>query len=220
MPHILLIEDDPGIRRGLLTALQTNGFDALAVATLAEGSRALEKASFDLMLLDVGLPDGNGIAFCAELRERGVSLPILFLTASVEVDSAVEGLKAGAQDYIRKPFEQRELVAKIRNYVRQSEKQHAFEGLVLTAAQSRAAFQGKDIAVGRKEFAILALLVRHAGETVSRDRIAQAIGDGAEIEDRTIDSHMSHLRRKLRDAGAPLKISNHYGIGYRLEKAP
>lgn len=222
MPHaILLIEDDPNIGASLVTQLELEDFKVDWAQDLASARKQVELEKYSLLLLDLNLPDGNGLFFCKELRRRDPQLPMIVLTASVDEDSVVSCLEAGATDYIKKPFGSRELLARIRAALRRvssDEVAIALGGLSLNPDQRTVLFQATKIELNRREFDILQHLLQRPGSVVSRDSLLQAINRGGEIFDRTIDSHVSHLRSKLKNVGVVgLVISSVYGVGYRLE---
>jgi DNA-binding response OmpR family regulator len=218
--QVLLVEDDPIIARTLSMSLRYEGFELTVAPTAAEAARKLAERRFDLAMFDVGLPDGNGIDLCRELRRRDAAIPILMLSARTDEPTAVAGIDSGADDYIRKPYGLQELTARMRRLLarQRTERDIASFGGISIDAQKRSVTVGDiPVQLGRKEFDILLLLVRAAGDAVTREQILDHIDDGSTIYDRTIDSHLSHLRRKLKDAGATLRIAAIYGVGYRLE---
>ncbi|HEX7648765.1 MAG TPA: response regulator transcription factor [Noviherbaspirillum sp.] len=222
-PHqVLLVEDDPIIARTLSMSLRYEGFELTVAPTAAEATRLLADRRFDLAMFDVGLPDGNGIDLCRELRQRDAAVPILMLSARTDEPTAVAGIDSGADDYIRKPYGLQELTARMRRLLarqRSGRDIASFGGISIDAQKRSVAVGETPVQLGRKEFDILLLLVRAAGDAVTREQILDRVDDGSTIYDRTIDSHLSHLRRKLKDAGATLRIAAIYGVGYRLEAA-
>ena len=222
MTEILLIEDDPILGRGLSVNLELEKFRVNWARDLRSGVLAHESTRADLVILDLGLPDGSGLGFLRELRKKDAKKPVLILTAKIDEDSVVEGLQAGANDYIRKPFGNKELLARIRTALRSPPTEHQeiqFEDLVIRDEQRKAFYQEIEIKLNRREFDLLRYFVQHAEAVVTRESLLKAIDPNAEIFDRTIDSHISHVRARLRQAGATsLQISPVYGIGYRMEK--
>ncbi len=223
MIHVLLVEDDPVIGHTLAMSLPYRGFHLKVATTIAEGRRLFGSEPFDLVLLDVQLPDGSGFDLCGWIREQNDWVPVLMVTARTDEPSAVQGLSGGADDYIRKPFGLDELTARMNRLIgrKASRKDHLhFRSIRLDLPERRAWIGEKEIPLGKREFDILTVLVRHSGEVVTREGILDAISDNPELFDRTIDSHLSHLRRKLKDAGGnDVHISPVYGVGYRLETA-
>lgn len=221
--QVLLVEDDRMIAKTLRMSLPYRGFEVTACESCRSGLEAFRAGAFDLVLLDVNLPDGSGLDVCREIRAGNAEIPILMLTAKVDEESAVKGLEGGADDYVRKPYGVKELTARMLRLLegrkkssRAGGKRH---GSLRVEPASRLAWAGDtQLSLGKKEFEILSLLIRKAGDVATRDEILNAVGDESEIYDRTIDSHLSHLRRKLRDAGASdVQIVPVYGVGYRLE---
>jgi DNA-binding response OmpR family regulator len=217
---VLLVEDDPVIARTLTMSLRYEGFKLTVVSTVGAAMQVLADRGFDLVMLDVGLPDGNGIDLCRLLRERDSALPILMLSARTDEATAVAGIEGGADDYIRKPYGLQELTARMRRLLdrrRREREVAAFGGISMDMQRRAASAGGVPLQLGRKEFEILLMLVNAAGDTVTREQILDRFEDGNAVYDRTIDSHLSHLRKKLKDAGAAARIVPIYGIGYRLE---
>jgi two-component system OmpR family response regulator len=222
MSRILLIEDDPVLGKGVKLGLELEGYGVEWVRDLRSAKAANDAEKFELAILDLGLPDGNGLSFCSGLRAAGSRMPILILTAKTDEDTVVAGLTAGANDYIRKPFGSRELVARIKNTLREPstrEDQVRFGDILILKAQRRVMFSEVEIDLNRREFDIFCFLVDHGGAVVSRAQILDHLDREGEILDRTLDSHLSHIRKKLRDAGVgSVKIAPVYGVGYRMEK--
>ncbi len=223
MPQILLVEDDPILARGLQINLELENFTPTWVSNLKTAYQTESEKSFDLVILDLGLPDGSGFDFVKKIRAAGSSLPIIILTAQADEDSVVEGLQLGANDYMKKPFGQRELLARIRAVLRVpavKDQTLRYDELVLSVDQRTLNYRGKNIELNRREFDILKFMMERAENIVSRDSLLQNMDKEGEIFDRTIDSHISHLRSKLKKAEVTsVKISSVYGLGYRLEKA-
>lgn len=221
MKRLLLVEDDPLIARTLKLGLHYRDFEVTTSETLADGRREFARAPFDIVILDVNLPDGDGYSLCRELRAQHADLPIIMLTARVDETSAVKGIDSGADDYVRKPFGLEELTARLNRLVNRrgrAEENAAFQSIRISPRQRQAWVKETEVSLGRREFDILLLLVRRQGEVVTREEILNAVDADAEVYDRTIDSHLSHLRRKLRDAGLnDTQITPVYGVGYRLE---
>jgi len=223
--RVLLVEDDPAIARTVVFALQREGLDVLHVLLLGEARSRLASAQHDLLLLDVGLPDGNGIDFCRELRQsadtRLRQLPVLLLTARDEEIDRVLGLEMGADDHMGKPFSPRELVARVRALLRRAALAPAptaglrFE---IDAAGQRIRYAGTWLTLTRLEYGLLRTLVAAPARIHSRDHLLSAVwGDSSDANDRTVDTHVKTLRAKLR-ALTPEHdpIVTHRGLGYGL----
>jgi DNA-binding response OmpR family regulator len=221
MNKLLMVEDDPVIGKGLKLSLELEGYQVAWAQNMKDAEVALQPG-VDLVLLDLGLPDGSGLDLCKKIRSSGNLTPVVILTAQGDEDSVVQGLQSGANDYVRKPFGQKELIARIQNAIRgprPRESQINFMDLVLSKDQRRVMSHGKEIDFNRREFDILCFLMESAEMVVTRDSILQKLNKEGEIFDRTVDSHLSHIRTKLRQAGVgSVQITSVYGIGYRLEK--
>ncbi len=221
MKRVLMVEDDPVIARTLQLGLGYRGFEVTTCGTAQEGLRAFAREDFDALLLDVALPDGSGYEVCRQVRTQDSEVPVLMLTARLDEQSAVEGLGAGADDYLRKPCGLDELVARMNRLLerrtRGSDDVLRFGSLRLSPSRRQLWAGTTPVHLARREFDILALLLSRPGEVVRRQEMLDRMGDAGEVYDRTIDSHVSHLRRKLRDAGLDeVQIAPVYGVGYRL----
>lgn len=221
MKKILIVEDDPQISKSLRLNLRFSGYEALVASSCAEAWASLKAHNFDLMCLDVGLPDGNGIDFCQKVRESGDETPILFISALTEEATVVKAISRGGDDYIRKPFGVEELKVRMQKVIRR----FGTPSSVLSVGELKVdpgkrlvTFTDQIIHLGRKELDILMILMKRQGDVVTRESILSLVYDNLDTYDRTIDSHMSHLRKKLRDvAGQAIQINSVYGTGYRLE---
>jgi DNA-binding response OmpR family regulator len=222
--RILLIEDDAKAARLLTKGLQEEGFVVDVAATGEAGEDKAAVSEYDVIVLDRLLPDTEGLLVCRELRARGVPTPILMLTARDSLADRASGLGAGADDYLTKPFAFEELLARIRALLRRSRLVHPavlrVGDLTLDPASRRVTRGAVPIALTAKEYAILELLVRNAGEVVSRTRLAERVWDEAlDILDNLIDVHVSNLRKKLERGGRLPMIHTVRGAGYRLDQA-
>jgi two-component system OmpR family response regulator len=224
MNSILLVEDDPALGRGLVVRLELEAYKVTWARSLHAAREENEKAKYDMIILDRGLPDGNGLDFCLELRKNGLRTPILMLTAQTDEDSVVDGLSAGANDYIRKPFGHKELLARIKTALGEStlrESQLKYGDLTLLLQQRKVMMGEIEVDLNRREFDVLSYFIERAEAVVTRDALLQSLDKGTEIFDRTFDSHVSHIRSKLKQSGVnSVQISSVYGLGYRLEKTP
>ncbi len=221
--QVLLVEDDKLIAKSLRMSLPYKGFEVTVCESVREGLESFRSRRFDLALLDLNLPDGNGMDLCREIRRTDEAIPILMLTARIDEDSAVRGLEEGADDYVRKPYGVQELAARMTRLLERKRKAPPplRFGALRVDLQKRQVWAGEqELNLGRREFEILALLVRKSGDVVTRADILDVLGEEAEIYDRTIDSHLSHIRKKLKSAGETgVQIAPVYGVGYRLEAA-
>lgn len=220
MTKILLIEDDPIIARGLEVNLQLEGYEISWKANLNQARTS--SSNPDLIILDLGLPDGVGFEYLKELRSSGQSTPVIILSARSDEDSVVEGLQLGANDYLKKPFGHRELLARIQAVLRKpiiNSRQLKFAEITLHLEKRTSTNKDQNFELNRREFDILAYMMERPEIIITRESLLQFLDKDGEIFDRTIDSHISHLRGKLKKAGvSSLKISSVYGLGYRLEK--
>ena len=216
--RILLVEDDPLISKSLSLSLPFAGFSVAVCESFQSGLAAAQQQVFDLILLDINLPDGDGFSLCRAIRARDAAVPILMLTAKADEQSAVTGIECGADDYIRKPYGIHELTARMRRLLDKREHRPCTFGSLRVDTQKYMAWCCDcELNLGKREFLILSLLIQNNGAIITRDQILAATDQNAEIYDRTIDSHLSHLRKKLKQAGATEKITPVYGVGYRLE---
>ena len=221
--RILIVEDDPGLRMTLLDRLKSEGYDVEAVA---DGEQGLEQAAerrHDLILLDVMLPGRGGLEVCQELRRRRVATPILMLTARGQLVDKVVGLKLGADDYLTKPFEMAELLARIEARVRPREAaagptRYRFGNLELDVRKAEALKDGEPVPLSAKEFQLLKYFVENRGATLSRDELLDKVwGYQAMPSTRTVDVHVAWLRRKLEaDSQRPRLILTVHGLGYKF----
>ncbi|MGE3611290.1 MAG: response regulator transcription factor [Bacteriovoracaceae bacterium] len=221
MPKILIVEDDFQIIKSLRINLKLSGFDSDSASTLAEAWKKLNDDFFDIMLLDIGLPDGSGLDFCQKVRESGDDIPILFLSARTDEATVVKGMTRGGDDYLRKPFGIEELKVRMNKIIKRFSTPTntiIFGELIIDPAKRIVTIMDQIVTLGRKEMEILIILAKKAGDIVTRETILSSIYESADMYDRTVDSHMSHLRKKLREvAGNSLQINSVYGLGYRLE---
>jgi DNA-binding response OmpR family regulator len=221
MTQVLLVEDDPMLGANLKLNLELEGFQVEWAQSLKAAMETNDKKAFQLALLDLGLPDGNGLDFCRHVREQGSRLPIIILTAQSDEDSVVDGLGAGADDYVKKPFSNKELVARIRAALRTPqvrEEQIRVGNMLVLLEQRRVLVEGEEVPLNRREFDLLKILLARPGVVVTREAVIRQLGESAEqIFDRTVDSHISHIRAKLRKAkDCNVRIKSEYGVGYRI----
>lgn len=220
--HVLVVEDDDGIARPLQAALEGQGYTVTRVAT---GREALERVgNVDAVVLDLGLPDIDGLDVCRRIRRDGpADLPILMLTARAGEMDLVVGLDAGADDYVAKPFRLAELLARLRALLRRAstapDGPSEVGAIRLDTAARRAWCDGAAVDLTPTEFDLLAALVRRAGSVVTREALVREVWDTNWVgTSRTLDMHISALRRKLGDdPTAPRHLSTVRGVGFRLE---
>ncbi|MGE0877866.1 MAG: response regulator transcription factor [Acidimicrobiia bacterium] len=228
MARLLLLEDDHDIADPLVRALGREGFDVTHVDLGRAALDAIAATPFDLLLVDLSLPDMSGLDVCREVRRRRPAIPIVMLTARSEELDKVVGLDAGADDYVTKPFGLAELMARIRARLRsanqaasQLTEPTAYEarGVRVEPASHRAWHNGEQLSLTPKEFDLLRLLVSEAGRVVVRDRIMREVWDEHWYgPTRTLDVHIGWLRKKLGDdPNHPELISTIRGVGFRFE---
>ena len=217
MSKILLVEDDAFLRDGLKEMLQKEGYFVIIAPCISEARAALAKHSFNLIILDVMLPDGDGFSFCTAVRESGNNTPILFLTACDDEIQIVRGLDCGGDDYVTKPFKMLELLSRVRALLRRNTNSiYNADGLTIDTSTMTVKKDGEVIFVTPTEFQILRELVRNSGVIVTRNILLQSIWDDAGnfIDDNTLSVHISRLREKI---GAR-HIKTVRGVGYRWEE--
>jgi two-component system response regulator MprA len=216
---VLVCEDDAGLRRLLLSGLEEEGFEVLETADGREAMRAAEARAPDLIIVDIGLPDADGRDLCQALRARGVGAPVLFLTARDTATDLLSGFEAGGDDYVTKPFDFAELIARLRALERRSgvDRASSVGDLRLDPTTHAVDGPGGAAALTPTEFRLLGALVARPGEAVRRrDLIRAAWPDGAIVHDNTLDVFIARLRRKLRALGSETEIVTVHGVGYRV----
>ena len=222
--RILLVEDDRETRQLVETWLREEGYRLHSVGRCAAAAAAMREASYDAILLDLRLPDGSGVGLCREWRRAGVRTPILIVTARTDVSSRVEGLDAGADDYLGKPFAIAELRARLRAVLRRGASEQALPvfrrgELRVDFARRQAHIGSREVPVTRREFEVLARLVRAGGRAVSREDLLEEIWGGAPEAAASLEVIVGRLRRKLQPDGAEPLIRTIRGLGYGLAVA-
>ncbi len=218
--RLLLVEDDAMIGEAIREGLRREGFTVDWVHDGESASQVLRTESFDLLLLDLGLPRKGGLEVLTAARAQGQELPVLIITARDAVSDRVQGLDAGADDYLVKPFDLDELAARIRALLRRKSGRTApaieHRGVILNPARHSVTRDGREVALSPKEFALLQLLMERPGTILSRARIEERLyGWGEEVESNAVEVHIHGLRRKL----GPDYILNVRGVGYRVPPA-
>lgn len=219
--RILLVEDDAGVRRFVVKGLREQAY---AVDTATSGEEALYQAdinTYDLIILDVMIPAPDGFEVCRRIRKSGKRMPILMLTARDSIEDRVSGLDHGADDYLTKPFEFRELLARLRALLRRTTEFHppkvAVGDLILDTAVQSATRGGHAISLTHKEYALLEYLVRNAGRVVSRADIAEHVWDETfDPFSNLIEVYVNRLRRKIDPDGRSELLQTRRGAGYIL----
>lgn len=227
--RILVVEDDPAIRKGVLQSLRFNGYDTLEAGDGPEGLRLALDGGFDLLLLDLVLPGGDGLEILRQVRARDAGLPVIILTARGDESDRVKGLRLGADDYVVKPFGAMELLARIEAVLRRSPQrpaqdlQVAIPGGTLDLGQRELRFGEARVPLSEREAELLAYLAGNPGRAIGRDELLARVWrlNPDAVATRTIDMHVARLREKLRDdAGEPRIIVTLRGRGYQFNPQP
>jgi two-component system, OmpR family, phosphate regulon response regulator OmpR len=223
-PRLLLIDDDARLTTMVVDYLQANGFEVTTASTLAAGRERLKQQHYDALLLDLMLPDGDGLDLTRELRAdaRTRRLPLLMLTARGESPDRIVGLEIGADDYLPKPFEPRELLARVKALLRRSaapmgdDEVMRFGRLEIDLGARQARLDGKPCDLTSHQFDLLVVLAQGAGRVLSRDQIMDGLkGHPLEAFDRSIDVHVSRIRAAIEeDPKAPKRLLTVRGVGY------
>ncbi|MEM6661892.1 MAG: response regulator transcription factor [Pseudomonadota bacterium] len=221
---ILVVDDDPHIRDVVCFALGKAGMDTRAAGDGAEALRMAEEREPDLLVLDINMPEMDGLELCRKLRQTS-EVPILFLSSRDDEIDRILGLELGADDYVTKPFSPRELVARINAILKRSRGQAGrqdvetvrVDKLEIDIAEHRATWGGDEISLTATEFQILLALASQPRRVFSRDDLMRAVyAPNIHVSDRTLDSHVRHVRAKLASVGADGLIETVHGVGFRL----
>ena len=228
---ILLLEDDMSLIDGLQYSLKKNGYAVEVARTVSEAKRLLQNIDqYDLLILDVTLPDGTGFEICEMVRNRNEHIPIIFLTASDEEVNVIRGLDSGGDDYITKPFKLGELCSRIRALLRRAgifkrEKSSELEcgDLSIDFLSNRVLLNGRLLDLTKAEYRLLCLLVRNANQIVTRERILDELWDdnGNFVDDNTLSVYIRRLREKVEtDPSHPAHLMTVRGFGYQWKEVP
>lgn len=221
--RILLVEDDRAIVSSLTDLLASEGYGVATASTQDEALALLDAQRFDLALLDIGLPQGNGFAVCAAARDAAPEMSIIFLTASDDEYSTVAGLDMGAVDYVAKPFRPRELLSRIRVALRARQGAAALltlGDLSVDAASGTVAKAGRELFLSALEYRLLLYFAQHPGRLVTREMLRDAIWDsaGEYVSDNSLNVYIKRLREKVEDdPSSPSIIVTVRGLGYKVE---
>ena len=226
MSRVLLVEDEPGLVMTLTDRLMAEGYEVESATDAPSGLEMAASGSFDAILLDVMLPGGNGMDVCRTLRQRGLQTPILMLTAKGQVVDKVVGLKLGADDYLVKPFEMAELLARIEALIRRSAsvssaptgENYRFGDVAVDCRKAEVNKGGQALDLSAREFKLLKYFVEHRGAALTRDELLNEVwGYNAMPSTRTVDVHVAWLRQKLEDNPRhPQYILTVHGLGYKF----
>ena len=224
MPELFLLEDDAALADGLVYALTRAGFAVTTAPTLAAARTVLAATRFDVLVLDVTLPDGSSFDLCSALRAAGNATPILFLTAADEEYNVMRGLDNGGDDYMTKPFKLGELCSRLRALLRRAGGPANAPavlqsgGVRIDLAACRATLHGAPLELTAAEYRLLCLLVGHSGQTLTRQAILDALWDGTGdfVDGNTLSVYVRRLREKVEaDPGAPQRLLTVRGFGYQ-----
>ncbi len=221
--RLLLIEDHERFSKFVKDGLEKEGFTVDAFGTASGGEDALATVQYEAVILDLGLPDSDGLTLLREWRERGDETPVLILTARDGIDERVKGLNSGGDDYLLKPFAMEELIARIRALLRRP---GGLLGLVITAGNvsfdttaREVRIDEKTISIPRRELGVLEHLMRRNGRVVPKDVLEDKIyGFGKEVSSNSVEVHVSRLRKRLAGAGANISVHTLRGVGYLLSE--
>ena len=225
--RILVVEDEPKVAAFLKQGLEESGYEVVSAYDGPMGEQLALQESPDLVLLDVVMPGRNGVDVCRAIREGGGRMPILMLTALGTTDDKVSGLDAGADDYLVKPFEFKELLARVRSLTRRGTNMHheadqlEYHGLTLDLAKTEAVREGNRMALTAKEFALLEYLMRNADRVLSRAQICERVWDiDFDTGTNVVDAYIKLLRKKVDKEFEPKLIHTRVGMGYILTARP
>ena len=226
--RVLVVDDEPEIGEILEGYLRKESFDPVVASTVKSALAEIDRQPPDLIVLDIGLPDGNGLDVLRRANE-GRRIPTIMLTTRGEEIDRIVGLEAGADDYIAKPFSPREVIARIRALFRRIENVdsgapargtvYRIRDLEINEAAHEVRVKGVPVSVRPSEFRILTLLARHVGQVLSRSQMLDLLHDDGSIFERTLDRHINHLRHKIEpDPANPTYLITVYGTGYKLNQ--
>lgn len=217
---ILLVEDDPVLGTTLSMGLKIEKYEVEWATTYTRALEFFSPGVFDLVSLDIGLPDGSGLDLCKEIRSQDKNVPIIFLTARTDEDTLLKGLEIGANDFVKKPFSQKELFARIKVLLRSNpwQSELSIGGLTVYPDRREIHFEGKPLNLNRRQFDILTFFLGRPDQIVTREQLLSHLGQDGTVYDRTVDSHLSQTRKVLKSANVEsIQLSPVYGVGYRLE---
>ena len=227
MKALLIVEDDAALGEGLRIALQAPETELCLCRSLSAARDALKNREFDLMLLDVNLPDGSGLDFVRKLRQEGkTGLPVILLTANDTELDIVAGLESGADDYVTKPFDTRELLARITVWLRTQPRTAASSvlrcgELLLDTASHSVSVSEQPVKLTRTEYAILKLLMQNPTQVIAKSTMLERLStDTPDCTENSLKVHISHLRKKLQDVNGADYITSVWGIGFQLNLTP
>jgi two-component system, OmpR family, alkaline phosphatase synthesis response regulator PhoP len=223
MAHLLVVEDDKQLAPVLKSDLEFEGYTTVLASTIQKAKELFDNGTFDLVLLDISLPDGTGYEVCRHIRKANQEIPIIFLTARAQESDKIMGFKLGADDYVTKPFGIMELIsrikARLKNIAQKEKTEITIQSLVISKSKREVSVAGKRIDLTPKEFDILWLLALRKGEVINREEFLEQIwGTEAIVTTRTIDNQVGTMRQKIeamRDKTCP-RIETVHRVGYKL----
>ena len=224
MQRILLVEDDETLVMGIKYSLKNEGYQVDSATTVASAKESIDERAYDLIILDVGLPDGNGFDLCHYIRTDKAT-PIIFLTAQDEEVDVVIGLEIGADDYITKPFRIKELISRIKAVIRRADpspvgKSLGSKGIKVNLIESKVYLKGELVQLTPSEYKLLLILMNHPHQALSRMEILESLWDveGEFVDDNSLSVYIRRLRQKIEeDSSKPLYVITVRGIGYRWD---
>ena len=221
--RLLIADDDKDIARALTALFEHNNYSADSVSSGTDAYVYASEGNYDGIILDIMMPGMDGLEVLRRLRADGAKTPVLLLTAKGDIDDKVNGLDAGADDYLAKPFAASELLARVRAMLRRKENYQTdtlrFEGMTLELSTFELAFQGRSIRLVNREFQMLQLLMQNPGAVISTEQFMERIwGWDSDVEVSIVWVYISNLRKKIEKLGAPAAIRAIRGTGYCLEK--
>ncbi len=217
--RLLLVEDDELLGDGVKAGLMQNGYTVDWFKDGLSASQALDSETFDLIVLDLGLPKTSGLTLLQQLREQGNKVPVLILTARESIEDRVKGLDSGADDYMTKPFDLDELCARLRalqrRFLHRAETKIIYGDIILDPAAHNVTYKGDELNIPRREFALLQKLLENAGTVLSREHLTQSLyGWEEDIDSNALEVHVHNIRKKL---GVNF-VRTIRGVGYMIEK--
>ena len=222
MFNVLLVEDDPQISKSLSMSLKYSDYDVAVAETIGDAWSKMAAMTYDILLLDVNLPDGTGMELCEKIRAAGKEVPIIFLSARTDEETVVKGMNLGGDDYLRKPFGTEELKVRMNKVMKRTSpstpKNSLTVGpLTMDFGKRTVLLQGSPLNLGKRQFDILAILAKKAGDVVTRENILIQLDNNTDLYDRTIDSHINRLRAKIEENPEnPQMVLTVWGIGYKF----
>ena len=219
--RLLLVEDDRMLARGIAAALTQSGYGVDLATTVGDALRLAEATTYELCVLDLTLPDGDGLEVLQQWRSAGVRFPVLVLSARGDLQDRVTGLDAGADDYLIKPFALTEIEARIRALLRRPREQvqwHQLGRLFFDRSAERALVDGRELDLTKRELDVLDVLMSRAGRVASKQALIEAVfASDADVGPNALEAHISRLRQKLRPAAVTIRGLR--GLGYRIEES-